>query len=270
MSSAPACCPTGMSQVTCQISDLARRLRRRARTRASTTRSAWAGCACTSGRSRPTAGASSMARGRRAQRRRRGHRGGRRGHRRLHHGPQHVRPRPGRVGPRLDAAGGARTRRTTRPSSCSPTTRASRSRWRAARRSTSSPTASSRRSSRRARRPATRTSRSPAARARCSQYLAAGLLDELHLHIVPIAARRRRAAARRTSATPTLEPVEVVASPAVTHVKYRVARSACISHGARGSTWPVSSRDLRLDSTAAQPAGRRPARPRRPGPRGSR
>ena len=30
--------------------------------------------------------------------------------------------------------------------------------------------------------------------------------------------------------------------------------SACISHGARGSTWPVSSSDLRLANTAGQPA----------------
>ena len=56
------------------------------------------------------------------------------------------------------------------------------------------------------------------------QYLAAGLLDELYLHIVPVILGAGRATARRTSADPTLEPVEVVASPAVTHVRYRVAR----------------------------------------------
>ena len=39
----------------------------------------------------------------------------------------------------------------------------------------------------------------------------------------PGRARRRRAAARRRR-RPALEPVEVVASPAVTHVKYRVVR----------------------------------------------
>ena len=55
--------------------------------------------------------------------------------------------------PQRRAAGGATTRRSTTPCSCSPTTRASRWRWRAARRSTSSPTGSSPRSSRPAPRP---------------------------------------------------------------------------------------------------------------------
>jgi dihydrofolate reductase len=55
------------------------------------------------------------------------------------------------------------------------------------------------------------------------QCLAVGMLDELYIHIV-----------RSSSAPgswlfedvghPTLEPVEVVASPAVTHVKYRIVR----------------------------------------------
>jgi len=54
------------------------------------------------------------------------------------------------------------------------------------------------------------------------QYLRAGMLDELYLHIVPIilgAGERllERVGDRR------FEPVKVVASPAVTHVKYRVA-----------------------------------------------
>jgi dihydrofolate reductase len=55
------------------------------------------------------------------------------------------------------------------------------------------------------------------------QYLAAGLLDELHLHIVPVVL----GAGERLLADvgdPRLEPVEVRASPAVTHVRYRVAR----------------------------------------------
>jgi dihydrofolate reductase len=53
------------------------------------------------------------------------------------------------------------------------------------------------------------------------QYLAAGLLDELYLHIVPVllgAGERLLDGA----GDPTLEPVKVVASPTVTHVKYRV------------------------------------------------
>jgi dihydrofolate reductase len=55
------------------------------------------------------------------------------------------------------------------------------------------------------------------------QYLAAGLLDELYLHLVPIVL----GAGERLLADvgdPTLEPVKVVASPAVTHVKYRIIR----------------------------------------------
>ena len=53
------------------------------------------------------------------------------------------------------------------------------------------------------------------------QYLAAGLLDELYLHVVPVVL----GAGERLLVDvgdPTLEPVEVVASPAVTHIRYRV------------------------------------------------
>jgi dihydrofolate reductase len=54
-----------------------------------------------------------------------------------------------------------------------------------------------------------------------AQYLAAGLLDELYVHIVPVilgAGERLFQGA----GDPTLEPVKMVASPGVTHVKYRV------------------------------------------------
>jgi dihydrofolate reductase len=57
-----------------------------------------------------------------------------------------------------------------------------------------------------------------------NQYLAAGLLDELYLHIVPVVL----GAGERLLVDvgdPRLEPVDVVASPAVTHVKYRVTRA---------------------------------------------
>jgi dihydrofolate reductase len=55
------------------------------------------------------------------------------------------------------------------------------------------------------------------------QYLAAGLLDELYLHVAPITLG---AGERLLEDLPgqTFEPIEVVASPAVTHVKYRVVR----------------------------------------------
>jgi dihydrofolate reductase len=53
------------------------------------------------------------------------------------------------------------------------------------------------------------------------QYLAAGLLDELHLHIVPIVLGSGERLLENVG-DPSLEPIDVVASPAVTHVKYRV------------------------------------------------
>jgi dihydrofolate reductase len=55
------------------------------------------------------------------------------------------------------------------------------------------------------------------------QYLAAGLLDELHLHIVPVILGSGERLLENVG-DPRLEPVAVVASPAVTHVSYRVAR----------------------------------------------
>jgi dihydrofolate reductase len=55
------------------------------------------------------------------------------------------------------------------------------------------------------------------------QYLAAGMLDELYLHIVPIVLGAGERLLEDVG-DPTLEPVDVIASPAVTHVKYRVVR----------------------------------------------
>jgi dihydrofolate reductase len=55
------------------------------------------------------------------------------------------------------------------------------------------------------------------------QYLAAGLLDELYLHIVPVVLGAGERLLQDVG-DPRLEPVEVVAGPAVTHVKYRVVR----------------------------------------------
>ncbi|WP_181764610.1 dihydrofolate reductase family protein [Streptomyces albidus (ex Kaewkla and Franco 2022)] len=59
------------------------------------------------------------------------------------------------------------------------------------------------------------------------QYLAAGLLDELRLHIVPIVLGAGERLLENVG-DPVLEPVGVTASPTVTHVKYRVV------HGRRG------------------------------------
>ena len=50
------------------------------------------------------------------------------------------------------------------------------------------------------------------------QYLAAGLLDELYLHIVPVVLGAGERLLEGVG-DPTLEPVKVVASPAVTHVQ---------------------------------------------------
>ncbi len=53
------------------------------------------------------------------------------------------------------------------------------------------------------------------------QYLAPGLLDELYLHIVPVVLGAGERLFENVG-DPKLEPIKVVASPAVTHVKYRV------------------------------------------------
>jgi dihydrofolate reductase len=55
------------------------------------------------------------------------------------------------------------------------------------------------------------------------QFLAAGLLDELHLHIVPIVLGGGERLLANVG-EPRLEPVAVVGSPAVTHIRYRVVR----------------------------------------------
>jgi len=55
------------------------------------------------------------------------------------------------------------------------------------------------------------------------QYLAAGLLDELYLHTSPVLLGSGERLFENVG-DPTLEPVEVIASPAATHVRYRVVR----------------------------------------------
>ncbi len=54
------------------------------------------------------------------------------------------------------------------------------------------------------------------------QYLAAGLLDELQLHIAPVLLGGGTRLLENVG-DPRLEPVEVVGSPAATHVTYRVS-----------------------------------------------
>ena len=55
------------------------------------------------------------------------------------------------------------------------------------------------------------------------QYLAAGSLDELYLHIVPVLLGAGERLLEDVG-DPVLEPIKVVASPAVTHIKYRIAK----------------------------------------------
>lgn len=56
------------------------------------------------------------------------------------------------------------------------------------------------------------------------QYVSTGALDELYLHIVPIVLGAGERLLENVG-DPVLEPIEVVASPTVTHVKYRVTRA---------------------------------------------
>jgi dihydrofolate reductase len=55
------------------------------------------------------------------------------------------------------------------------------------------------------------------------QYLAAGLLDELYLHVVPVVLGAGERLLQDVG-DPGLEPVAVTASPTVTHIRYRIVR----------------------------------------------
>jgi dihydrofolate reductase len=55
------------------------------------------------------------------------------------------------------------------------------------------------------------------------QYLRAGLLDELYLHTVPVILGAGERLLDNVG-DPTLEPINVIASPAVTHIRYRIVR----------------------------------------------
>jgi dihydrofolate reductase len=81
------------------------------------------------------------------------------------------------------------------------------------------------------------------------QFLAAGLLDELQLHIVPVILGSGECLLVNVG-DPTLEPVEVVASPAVTHVKYRVLADRdhalrCVHAGRPSADRPRAESQLR-------------------------
>jgi dihydrofolate reductase len=55
------------------------------------------------------------------------------------------------------------------------------------------------------------------------QFIAAGHLDELYLHIAPVVLGAGERLLEDVG-DPVLEPVKVVASPKVTHIKYRIVR----------------------------------------------
>jgi len=55
------------------------------------------------------------------------------------------------------------------------------------------------------------------------QYIKAGSLDELYLHIVPVVLGRGERLLEDVG-DPLLEPIKVVASPKVTHVMYRIRK----------------------------------------------
>jgi dihydrofolate reductase len=57
-----------------------------------------------------------------------------------------------------------------------------------------------------------------------NQYLAAGLLDELELHVAPILLGAGARLFAGVSPGAKLEPIRVIEAPGVTHLKYRVVR----------------------------------------------
>lgn len=77
---------------------------------------------------------------------------------------------------------------------------------------------------------ATRSARSttaaaPGARRTAQQYLAARLVDEVNISVVPVFLKAgERLFDNLGSAELALEQVRVIAAPGVTHIKYRVVR----------------------------------------------
>jgi hypothetical protein len=56
------------------------------------------------------------------------------------------------------------------------------------------------------------------------QFIAAALLGELHLHAAPVLLSARKRLFENVG-DPVFEPVDVIASPAVTHIRYRARAS---------------------------------------------
>jgi dihydrofolate reductase len=83
------------------------------------------------------------------------------------------------------------------------------------------------------------------------QYLAAGLLDSLWLHVVPIVLGGGTPLFDGPLDVP-LEPAKVVAAPTVTHIRYQVRRAAPGTDAAGPSAPPTAPA---RPATAAGPAG---------------
>ena len=122
---------------------------------------------------------------------------------------------------RSGRAGGVPTRRSTRRSSSSPITRARRSRWRAARRSTSSTLRLPRRSTTAREAAGGQDVRIGGGATMIRDFLAAGLVDHMHIVVVPILLGR---GVRLWDGLEGLEKdyeVEATSSPSgVTHVTF--------------------------------------------------
>ena len=132
-------------------------------------------------------------------------------------------PRPGRGPTRSGAAGGARTRRSTRRSSCSRTTHAPHSRWRAGRRSTSS-TLSPTEALEQARAAAggldVRIGGGPTT---VREFLEADLVDVMHVVLVPIVLGRGVSLWEGLEGVESRFDIESVTSPSsgVTHLLFQ-------------------------------------------------
>lgn len=69
-----------------------------------------------------------------------------------------------------------------------------------------------------------------------NEYLAAGLLDELELHVVPILLGGGARLFEGVGPHVSLDPIRVVAAPGVTHIKYRVSAAGLPSQQPRTTT----------------------------------
>ena len=89
---------------------------------------------------------------------------------------------------------------------------------------TSSPTGSSRRSRRRRRRPASKDVLLGGGADVINQYLAAGLVDEIELHVAPILLGGGKRLFDGVGPDLKLEQLRAVEAPGVAHLKYRVVK----------------------------------------------